>query len=80
MENMAVARLMRVINSLSIESKLEILSKLSENLKISLNSKNSHRENLLEELSGSWNEMIGDETLKDIIGSRTTAGRDISFD
>ena len=79
MENIAVTRLMRLINSLSIESKLEILSKLSENLKVSFNSNKSTKESLLEELFGSWSE-TGDDLLKDILDSRTSSDRNLSFD
>jgi len=79
MENIAVSRLMKLINSLSIESKLDILSKLSENLKVSIESKKAPRENLLDELFGAWNDT--DEDLwKDVLESRTSSDRNLSFD
>jgi len=79
MENIAVSRLMRLINSLSIESKLEILSKLSDNLKKTFNTEKTTKENLLDDLFGSWSDM-SDSVSKDIFESRTNSDRDLSFD
>ncbi len=79
MEKIIVNRLMRLINALSIENKLEILSKLSENLKIDFNSKNNKKENLLDELFGAWSE-INLNLSDDIMNSRTRSDREIGFD
>ncbi len=79
MENIAINRLMRLINSLSIESKLEVLSKLSESLKISINPKNSSKDRLLDELYGAWKD-IDDDLIKDIFKNRSKSDKDISFD
>ena len=56
MENVAISRLMEIINSLSLESKLEILSKLSDSLKIDFkdNKLKPSKEKLLDELFGAW--------------------------
>lgn len=79
MENIAINRLMRLINSLSIESKLEVLTKLSESLKGSINPKNDSKERLLEELYGAWND-VEDDLANDILNSRSISNKDISFD
>lgn len=79
MEKIIVNRLMRLINALSLENKLEILSKLSEDLKIDFNSKNSRKENLLDELFGVWTD-IKVNLSDDIMNSRTSSDREISFD
>lgn len=79
MEKIAISRLMRLINSLSLESKLEILSKLTENLKLDFKSKKSSKENLLDKLYGSWSD-IDDKITKDIIDSRNNTNREISFE
>ena len=79
MENIVVDRLMRLLRPLSPELKLEIISKLSENVKIDLHSKKSNKENLLNELFGVWSDLkndISDEILK----LRTNSDRKISFD
>lgn len=81
MENIVVNRLMRLINSLSIELKLELLSRLSENVRKSFtsDSEEDSREKRLEELFGAWSGT--DENLaENIMQSRTTSDREISFE
>ena len=70
MENVFVSRLMRLISSLSIENKLEILSKLSENLKVDISAKEDKKENLLNELFGSWSD-VDDDLSNEILQART---------
>ncbi len=77
MDNIAVSRLMRLINGLSIESKLEILTKLSENLKKNFNSEKQTKENLLDELFGLWND-TNVNLANDILESRTSSDKDLS--
>lgn len=79
MEKILVNRLIRLISSLSIESKLEILSNLSEVLKIDFKPKNSKKDKLLNELSGSWS-TVSEKVTDDIMNSRTSSNREISFD
>ena len=79
MENIAVTRLMRLINPLSVESKLEILSKLSENLKMNFNSEENAKDKLLNELFGTWSDSA-DSLANEILESRTSSSRDLSFD
>ena len=79
MDKIAVSRLMKLINGLSIESKLEILSKLSENVKKSFNSGKHTKENLLDELFGLWND-TNENLANDILESRTSSDKDLSFD
>ncbi len=79
MENIAVNRLMRLINALSTEGKLEILSRLSENLKLDFHPKENKKELLLEELFGAWSDT--DEGLaEEILKSRTISDKEIKFD
>ena len=81
MENIAISRLMEMINSLSLESKLEVLSKLSDSLKIDFNSNqsNSSKEDLLEELFGAW-ESFPEGIDQEIIDLRSTSNREINID
>ncbi len=54
MKNIMLNRLMRIIRPLSPESKLELISKISESLKFDLKRKKAQKETILEELYGSW--------------------------
>lgn len=79
MENIALNRLMRLLNPLSSELKLELITMISESLKFKLNKSKSEKEALLEELSGSWSDVEG-HLAEDIINARSISDRDISFD
>lgn len=70
MEHIAVSRLMRLIKPLSIESKLEILSKLSDNLKVNFKAEKTAKDKLLDELFGAWSDTV-DNLANDILESRT---------
>ena len=79
MENILITRLMRLINSLSIESKREILSKLSDSLKNSLSPNNNSKDRLLDELCGAWSDESSD-LANDILNSRSISNKDVSFE
>lgn len=79
MGNIVLKRLMRLLNPLSSELKLELITKISESLKFELNKSKSGKEALLEELSGSWSD-LEDDLAEDIINARSISDRDISFD
>lgn len=79
MENIAVNRLMRLINPLSLENKLEILAKLSLELKLEFNKVKPSNEILLDTLFGAW-EKMDDFIFDDILKSRSTSNKEISFD
>ncbi|HFC01337.1 MAG TPA: hypothetical protein ENJ53_11075 [Phaeodactylibacter sp.] len=78
MENIAVVRLMRLINPLSVELKLEILSKLSEDIKANFSSEKINKDKLLDELFGAWADS-NDNLAEDILKSRTISDKNISF-
>jgi len=79
MNNITLNRLMRLLKPLSTESKLELISKISESLKFDLNRRKSEKEAILEDLFGSWND-IKDDLTEDILKSRSISDRNISFD
>lgn len=54
MENIIVYNFMRLIAPLKIETKLELLARLSENLREDYHTEPVDKESLLEELHGSW--------------------------
>lgn len=70
---------MRLLKPLSSELKLELISKLSESLKIDLNKSKTKKVQILDTLYGSWSDMKDDIT-NDILASRSNSDRNISFD
>jgi hypothetical protein len=57
MEALIIDELMHLITPLTTELKLELLSKLSDNLKTEFKSNKTEKEILLEELYGSWSDV-----------------------
>lgn len=70
MENLIVNRYMRLIAPLTTETKLELVSKIVENLRSGVVRPALDKEKLLETLYGSWSDME-DTIINDIINSRT---------
>jgi len=62
MENFIISRYLRMFELLTIEVKLELLSKLTENIKNSIKKPEMNKEQLLDELCGAWSDM---ETYKE---------------
>jgi len=79
MENLLVDRYMRLIESLSFELKLELISKIFDNLKMNINKPELNKEKLLEELYGSW-EDVDDSITENILRYRTINERGINLD
>ena len=79
MDNFIVNRYIRMFESLDVEVKLELLSKLSESIKSSFKKSNENKNDLLEELAGSWSD-IDDGIVDEIYRSRTMSTREISLD
>ena len=78
---LTVSHIMRSIKPLSTESKLEILSELTEDLKANFNTdKKEDKKALLEKLSGAWKDdpvLDSDELIEDIYNSRTISDKNI---
>lgn len=80
MESIVIKRLMRLISPLNTELKLELLTKLSNSLKVDFRKQPKNKsEILLKELYGSWADMDERLTL-DIVESRTISTREINFE
>ncbi len=79
MESATVTRFMRLIAALSTEMKLEILSKLSENLKADFYAKEDERSELLKEVTGAWSG-TDDDLAEKVISSRTVSDNRFSLD
>lgn len=82
MNDLIVARYMRLLAPLSIEVKLELLSQLSTNLKISILPKQQEtvdKVKLLHQLAGSWKD-VSDDLVDEIMQMRTISEREINLD
>jgi len=78
MEKSIVSKFMRLLVPLSVDIKLEILSKLSTHIKKEYKTSPNNKQKLLEELCGAWSDME-DSMSDDLLKARTTSNKDISF-
>ena len=77
--NMEIREIMKLLHPLSVSGKLEIISRLTRELKSDIPTEKERKNKLLDELYGSWKDM--DEDLEeDIMSSRTISDRDVNFD
>ncbi len=76
MESRAIEEVMRLLKPLSVNMKLEVLSKLSNDLKSDLLEKNEDKSKLLSELFGVWSDFEVNDLLKD----RSISDKDLSLD
>ena len=60
MESVLVNRFLRLMAPLSMESKFEVISKLTEKLKMTRDAETTSKERLLDELCGSWSGLDDD--------------------
>ena len=79
MENLLVDRYMRLIEPLSFELKLELISKIFDNLKTNINKPEVSKDKLLEELYGSWKD-VDDSVTENILKYRTISDKEINLD
>ncbi|MEM6317615.1 MAG: hypothetical protein AAF960_08085 [Bacteroidota bacterium] len=80
MENYLVARYLKLFEALTMEVKLELLTKLTENVKRSFNEPKPDKNALLEQLYGAWSEIDDEKMIKSIYNSRTISDKGINFD
>lgn len=80
MENSIVARYRRLIEPLTLETKLELIAKILEDIKAGITAKPaSNKEELLEKLYGAWSD-VDDVMVDDIINSRMVSDKEINLD
>lgn len=80
MENIVISRYTKLFELLSLEVKIELLSKLTDSIKAEVSSKpGPNKEELLEDLFGAWGDMEEDVT-ELIYSSRTISDRPINLD
>lgn len=70
---------MKMFNHLSVELKLEVLTRISESIRKSINKKEASNDYLIDELYGSWEDM-DDGIEKRIYERRSIARRNINLD
>ena len=81
MENYIVSRYIKLFEVLSIEVKLELLAKLTENIKSSFKKPTKpDKILLLNQLYGAWSDVDDTEMIKTIYASRTISDKNINFD
>jgi len=80
MENYIVSRYLRLFEALSIELKLELLSKLTESLHKGFKKPEKDKATLLNELFGAWSDVDDEKMIKEIYNSRSISDKSISFD
>lgn len=79
MENLIVERYMRLIEPLPFEIKLALISKIFENLKTNIGRPEVNKDELINELYGSWDD-VDDSIIEDIYSRRTISEREINLD
>lgn len=81
MENLVLSYYMKLFESLSIDSKLALLSALTENVRKNLKrDEEKSKLELLSELAGSWSDIDDEALIKNIYNDRTHSDRAINFD
>lgn len=79
MDNLLINRYIRLIEPLSIDLKLELLSAISASIKNGLKKPKPEKYALFMELKGAWSD-IDDSIEDEIYSSRTISDKEISFD
>lgn len=77
--NIDISEIMKLIHPLSTNSKLEILSRLTNELKSNISSQEVNKKKLLNQLYGSWKN-IDENLIEEILEARTTSEKEIDFD
>ncbi len=79
MEEVILNKYVRMFDLLDIETKLELLARLSDNVNKTFREPKKNKSELLESISGSWS-TIDDSIIDEIYSSRTISEREIDFD
>lgn len=80
MENLIISKYVKLFELMSLESKIELLSKLADSIKSEFSGeKEPDKKELSRELFGAWAD-IDDDITEIIYSSRTTSDRDINLD
>lgn len=81
MSNAVLNNYVRLFESLPIDTRLSLLTALTESLRSSFTLPSEHRKReLFNRLAGAWSDVDGDAMIEDIYERRTISDRDLSFD
>ncbi len=79
MNNIALRKYIQMFELLDLETKLELLAKLTDNINRTFKKPKRDKTELLDSLCGSWDD-IDDAIIDEIYNSRTTSNREIELD
>lgn len=79
MNNVLIDKYVRLLDPLSVDLKLSIITALTESIRKGFESKPTDKEQLFEKLNGAWAD-VNDDLESIIYSSRTISDRDINFD
>lgn len=79
MKNPSIDMYVKLFDVLDMEAKLELLARLSDNIKHSFHKKPRDKQALLEGLAGAWEE-VDDSLVEEIYAARTVSSREINLD
>ena len=79
MEKLLISRYIKLFEVLSLDIKLELLSRLTESIKKGIEQNKKSDKELINELSGSWKD-VDDNIIDEIYSSRTVSSRTIDLD
>lgn len=74
-----IQEIMELLHPLSADGKLEIISRLTKELKSNVPAVRDRKKMLLEELFGAWKD-VDENLIKTILSSRTVSDRDVILD
>ena len=81
MSNALLNNYVRLFESLPLDTRLSLLTALTESLRSSFVPPSSDRKReLFNRLAGAWSDVNGEAMIEEIYASRTISDRDLSFD
>lgn len=79
MSSLVLDSYMSMLNKLDVESRLTILSALTDSIRTSLKQETTDKRKLLFELYGAWDD-LDESVIDDIYENRSIPEREVSFD
>mgnify|MGYP000303657922 CR=1 FL=1 len=79
MDNSIISKYTQIFDSLGLETKLELLSKLTESIQKGFKKREDKKPDLLNELAGSWSD-VDDDIIEEIYASRSSSSSDLNMD
>lgn len=80
MDNLVLSSYMKLFESLSLDSRLSLITAMTESVRNTIQTEKKSKLELLHELSGAWSDVDDELMIKDIYESRTISERIVNFD